>query len=337
MSFSTSPSIRALFVVAGIGFVGFSLSAGGGEKSGHAPVAPAKAEVVGHETELLKLTLTPEAEARLGLQYARATSGSARRNRMVHGEVMAPPAAGGVPVTAAQDLGMLASSQARADGEVGRLQAEVQVAQRAFSRAQALVQEGAGSQRVQDEAESVLGAARANLSAARAQRALLGPRLTGGGSTGVVWVRSAVFAADAPKVDRRLAATVQLLGDEGTGLQAIPVAGPPSSNPTAGTIDLYYRVSNPDGRLRLGERVSVALPVSGEDAGLVIPASAVLRDIHGGEWVYARIAPHTYERRRIETAAERNGQAVLARGLASGVEVVTAGAAELFGTEFGAK
>ena len=69
----------------------------------------------------------------------------------------------------------------------------------------------------------------------------------------------------------------------------------------------------------------------------MVPASAILRDIYGGEWVYVRSAPRAYERRRIEVGAFSNGQALLSRGLARGDQVVTAGAAELFGAEFGAK
>lgn len=83
----------------------------------------------------------------------------------------------------------------------------------------------------------------------------------------------------------------------------------------------------------------VDLPEQGGlgSAALEVPASAILTDINGGEWVYVETAPHQYERRRVEVARIIGGRAMLARGLASGVRVVTAGAAELFGTEFGTK
>lgn len=327
---------RPIAAVLALG-AGLALASCSGDKPTAPAKKPAKTEVIGHESELLRLTLTPEAETRLGLQVAQVSPGSARRSRDVHGEVMAAPSAGGLPIASTGDLSALAAAQARADGEVGRLQAEVEVAQKALARAQALVREEAGSQRAQDEAESALGAARANLQAARQQRALLGPKMSGLGQGSMVWVRAAVFVADLPTLDRAAPATIQALGERGGSLAGRPVSGPPSANPTGGTVDLYYAVANPGGRLRVGERVAVALPVHGEDSGLVVPASAVLRDIYGGEWVYARTAPHAYERRRIETASARDGQVVLARGLKPGMSVVTAGAAELFGTEFGAK
>ncbi len=62
----------------------------------------------------------------------------------------------------------------------------------------------------------------------------------------------------------------------------------------------------------------------------------MLRDIHGATWAYERTAPRTYRRTRVLVDFTEGDTAVLAYGPAEGTEVVTAGAAELFGTEFGA-
>jgi multidrug efflux pump subunit AcrA (membrane-fusion protein) len=70
--------------------------------------------------------------------------------------------------------------------------------------------------------------------------------------------------------------------------------------------------------------------------GLQVPASAILYDIHGGAWVYLAEPEHTYRRQRVEVIDTQGSVAFIARGLAQGDRVVTAGAAELFGTEFGA-
>ena len=45
--------------------------------------------------------------------------------------------------------------------------------------------------------------------------------------------------------------------------------------------------------------------------------------------------PHVFSRRRVEVSHTSGGLAVLARGLSEGDMVVTAGAAEIYGTEFG--
>jgi hypothetical protein len=48
------------------------------------------------------------------------------------------------------------------------------------------------------------------------------------------------------------------------------------------------------------------------------------------------VGERTYERRRIQIAFVDAQRVVIATGLATGDAVVAAGAAELFGTEFGA-
>lgn len=68
----------------------------------------------------------------------------------------------------------------------------------------------------------------------------------------------------------------------------------------------------------------------------MIPFAAILYDVQGGSWVYVNESEHVYRRQRVELIETRANSAYLARGLTRGDRVVTAGAAELFGTEFGA-
>jgi hypothetical protein len=69
---------------------------------------------------------------------------------------------------------------------------------------------------------------------------------------------------------------------------------------------------------------------------LVVPEAALLYDIHGDAWVYEDLGGNAYARRRVQVARHAGEWAVIARGINQGAKVVTAGAAELFGTEFGA-
>jgi len=315
----------------------FMLAACGGEPSKPAAAPPAHAETIAHESELLKLTLTPQAQKRLGIALARVGGGSAAARRQVAGEIVVPPtSANGVPFTSTTNLQAIGSQQAAADAELARATAQARLAQIALGRAEALVREEAGSIRGRDEARAALAAAQAALGAARQQRGLLGPAVASLGSQPVLWVRASVFGSDVDGIRRGEAATVSMLGEGGPPRIARPVQAPPSANAVAGTIDLYYAIANRDRSFRVGQRVSVALPLSGRTAGLSVPTVAVLRDVYGGEWVYQRTAPDTFVRQRIEVASETGGRALLARGLVSGAEVVTTGAAELFGTEFGA-
>ncbi|MGR6331022.1 efflux RND transporter periplasmic adaptor subunit [Sphingomonas sp. XXL09] len=313
------------------------LIAGCGEKATKPPEPPAHAETIAHESELLKLTLTSQAQQRLGIALVRVGGGTASATREVAGEIVVPPiSANGVPVNSTTNLQQIGSQQAAADAELARATAQARLARIALDRAESLVREEAGSVRARDEAAAALAAAQAALGAARQQRRLLGPAVASLGSQPVLWVRASVFGSDMGDMRRADSATVRTLGDGGVPRAAHPVQAPPSANTVSGTVDLYYAVDNRDRAFRVGQRVAVDLPFAGQTEGLSVPSAAILRDIHGGEWIYQKTAPDTFVRQRVEVASESGGRALLARGLSTGAQVVTNGAAELFGTEFGA-
>lgn len=311
--------------------------AGCGSDAAKPPTSPAKAEAVAHESDLLKLTLTAQAQERLGIRTVRIGEGSAMQTRETSGEVVVPSTgAAGVPTGSTSNLAQIGASQVAAEGEIARSQALLRLAAIAYNRADALVLEEAGSVRARDEAAAGLATARAALDAARAQRRLLGPSIASFANLSTLWVRVPVFGTDLSAIERGGAATLRPLGDDRAAPRAArPVQAPPSANAVAGTVDLFFALDNRDRAYRVGQRVSVELPLSGRTDGLSIPAAAIVRDIYGGEWVYRKTAPDTYLRQRIEVASVADGRALLSRGLERGADVVTDGAAELFGTEFG--
>ncbi|HMX28539.1 MAG TPA: efflux RND transporter periplasmic adaptor subunit, partial [Blastocatellia bacterium] len=152
-----------------------------------------------------------------------------------------------------------------------------------------------------------------------------------------VWIRVPVYVGELNLIDRRQTAQVQSLNDApgAASRAARPVNAPPTANPLNDTADLYFELANADGSLRPGQKLSVTLAEHASEESLVVPWSAVLHDIHGGTWVYENTAPQQYVRRRVEIRRVVNSRAVLARGPAAGAKIVTAGAAEIFGTEFG--
>jgi len=102
----------------------------------------------------------------------------------------------------------------------------------------------------------------------------------------------------------------------------------------ANTVDWYYELPA-DAKLRAGTRVAVELPLRDTTVERrVVPFSAVLHDIHGGQWIYERKEAHVYTRRRVQVQRVAGSDAVLASGPKVGAEIVTDGAAELFGTAF---
>jgi hypothetical protein len=60
-----------------------------------------------------------------------------------------------------------------------------------------------------------------------------------------------------------------------------------------------------------------------------------MHDINGGTWVYENTADHTFVRRRVQVKFIVDDLAALESGPATGAKIVTAGAVELYGAEFG--
>jgi len=152
-----------------------------------------------------------------------------------------------------------------------------------------------------------------------------------------LWIRVPMYAGDAASVDRSKNASVTGLGHEATGpwRDAQPVTGPPSADPAAASVDIYYALTGA-ASIQPGERLSVRVPLvrTTPVRSLIIPASAVVYDLSGGAWVYEQKAPHVFVRRRVEISSSSGNQLVVARGLREGSQIVTVGVAELYGTEF---
>lgn len=371
--------------------------AGGSCKRREPPVASGAAKVANavKEADLAVITITPEAERRLGVETVPVARRALPITRLVPGEITTPdglalnvaaPVAGtltgavasaGRRVARGQVLGRIVPIQAAdrdqridADREAATAAAAVQNAQRQLARAERMVKDGSGSRRAVDDAQAALATAQASLAAARGrQSSAASSRITGGALVvrspvdGVIlaahaasgqgvgasaalfsiarldrmWVRVPVFAGDAPRVDTAKGADVLRLGDpsDAPGVRARAATGPPRADPNAASIDLTFELVNP-GTLTPGERVFVRVTERGEVEGLVVPDSAILRDEQGGTWVYERIRPQQFARRRIEIRQTADTWVLLARGPAAGALIVSVGTAELFGVEFGA-
>lgn len=152
-----------------------------------------------------------------------------------------------------------------------------------------------------------------------------------------IWVRVPVYVGDRRELDLEADAAVGDLAEspDESLRPAVPVDAPPAGDPLAATVHLFYQLDNDDRSFWPGQRVGVTIPLKGQSEGLVVPRSAILYDYHGGAWVYVKTAEHTYDRRRVRIDYQAGDLAVLLDGPEPGAEVVTDGAAELFGTEFG--
>lgn len=311
------------------------------------PTAPPKPPAqVGTNDGFLTVALQPDAQRRLGIATTPMASRRVERRRTAAGELLLPLAReargrsvfGLLPAMTASELIRVAELQVDADAAVAAAQVRLDAARIALGRAELLVDSKAGTRRGADEARTQVQLADAALHAAREKRALLGAPVFDAVRAGVLWVRVAVYAGDVEAIDRDAGVTLRPLGASAGArpVSARPVPIPLSAGTTAATVDLFYELQTGDASLRAGQRVSVELPLRESGDALVVPRAAVLYDVHGGSWVYVESSPRMFTRRRVEVRWMDDAGAVLARGPAAGTVVVTDGAAELFGVEFGA-
>lgn len=269
----------------------------------------------------------------------------------------------------------LTNAKIEADGLVKSTQTQVEAAKIAFDRAKRLLQNEAGSQRAVEETQTQLDLAQRALEAATARRASLekilaevdadaaapisiespgdgvlrslaalpnqnvpaGAPLFEVADLSRVWVRVPVYVGDLPELNAEAPSAVGNLAADvgGKTFAAAPVTAPPSANAAAGTVDLFYELDNQTPKFSPGQRVGVTLPLQAATDSLTAPWSAVIHDIYGGTWVYERTGERTFCRRRVLVRCVVDNTAVLAAGPEPGTQVVTAGAAELFGAETG--
>ena len=291
----------------------------------------------------------------------------------------------------------LTASRVTAEGQVKTADEQLKLARITFDRAKDVLAGGGGRQRDVDDANAAVEVAKQTHAVTVAQRdlfakvlgeldsgtaapipvdapadgvlrnvsAMPGQTVPAGAplfevmSLDVVWVRVPVYVGDRDEIDADKASVGPLAAPAGSvGRPAWLVPAPPTANPLAGTVDLFFWTLNPDlgdERWRAtaagtggfavapfigppyspGQRVAVALALNEPADALTVPWSAVVYDYFGGTWVYVKTADRTYSRERVLVRHVTGETAVLDDGPPPGKEVVTAGAAELFGTESG--
>lgn len=374
---------------------------------------PAKAAPV-KEADLGTVTLTPEAEKRLGVAegLAVAERKPVPRTSTYGGEVMipsgrlivvaspfngslrAPEGTGlprpGMPVKEGQTIFALVpilSPESRAtmaplliesEGQVKQATEQLKIAKVNLDRAENLVRDRLGGSASLVDAKAQYDLAQTALRAAEQRREILnkvatdaasnsfnaqeitapsagvlqnlhalpGQKVAAGAllfdvaSLDPIWVRVPVYVGDLAELatdrDAQIGGVADVPGTSRKARTGKPVSAPPSGDPLSATVNVYYEVENHDGTLRPGQRVGVALPLRGEDESLIVPRAALLRDIHGNSWVYEKTGEHAYTRRRVLVDRVVGEVAVVADGnLKPGAKVITGGAAELYGAEFG--
>ena len=307
---------------------------------------PAKISNPTKESELNTITLTPEAEKRLGVETALVERRKVERARVFGGELIMPPPSSTtngqtifaiLPALSPTELIRIAEAQIDADSQIDRAKVQLDAAKVTLQRAEKLVADKAGSVRAVDDAKAQAALAESAVRAAQARRELLGAPVLDFLHLKTFWVRTPVYVGDLARLDT---ATVVQVGDLAAApgaktVSAKPMSGPPSASAAASTVDLFYELPNEGGAFRFGQKVGVNIPLRETGESLVVPWSAVVHDINGGAWVYENTAPQTFVRRRVQVRRVTGREAVLDAGPKVGAKIVTVAVAELFGTEFG--
>ncbi len=356
------------------------------------------------EGSLTTVTLTPEAEVRLGVELATIERRNVQRTRMIGGEVIVPP--GRSMTVSAPFAGVVAASvkgrgagrgravvgrgrgsahsaasrrrgrsaparrcplHGRESGQAGDAIARIARAGDVLARRDVGRRARRGGEGTRDSVESataadesqytflesgkvsasdqtnavILAAPRAgllqNVHVSAGRVVALGEALFEIVAQNELWIKVPVYAGDMNVFDTAATTRAVSLGgrETGPGIALRPVSGPRTGDPRSASVDLFYAFDNGQGRFRPGERVRVTMPLRGASQGTVVPLSAIFRDIYDGAWVYENTAPRTYVRRRVNVLYVVNDVAVIGNGPPVGTKVVSAGVAELAGTEFG--
>jgi len=296
------------------------------------PAPAAQAKTVKEES-LATVTLTPEAEKRVGIILATVEQRKMQRTRTLPGEVILPLAGtnyaesvyGLLPAMTPADLIRVAQMQADADAQILTARVQLGAAQLTLGRSETLLTNKAGSVRAVDDARAQVALAESNLKAAEGRRRLLGAPVFDAVRQDAVWVRTPVYVADVRRLAVDETAFIGTLADApgAATTAARPVRAPFSSTPANATVDLFYEVRNTNGVLRPGQKVSVTLRLAEAQDRLAVPWSAVIQDAYGGTWVYEQVAPQTYARRRVVLSHVTDGYAALESGPPLGARVAT--------------
>ncbi len=156
------------------------------------------------------------------------------------------------------------------------------------------------------------------------QRVEAGQKLVSLLDASTVWVHADVYERDLAAVERATRAIVTSDAWPGERFTGRRVALGATASELPGTIEGWFEVPNPRGKLRVGLPVSVAVELGGAELLTVLPRGAVLEDA-GRATVWLHESPEEFASRRVEIVV-RLGDRLAVRGLRDGERAVVAGA-----------
>jgi len=146
-----------------------------------------------------------------------------------------------------------------------------------------------------------------------------------------VFIEAKVSEANLPRLSETKHASYEQLGGDG---RLIPVTGDgggrlvffsPQVDAITRTVSLVYDVKNDDGRLRVGQAVTLHVETQRAEDALAIPESAIVEE--GGQFVaFVQVAGETFQKRELKLGLRGGGFVQVLDGIREGERVVTKGA-----------
>jgi cobalt-zinc-cadmium efflux system membrane fusion protein len=259
----------------------------------------------------------------------------------------------GQRVNRGQVLAVLTPTLGESGSAYAQARAELREAEDEFARARRLYEVEAVPQRRVHEAEIRLAAARealtafagggtpredgrlvvrAPLAGVVAARSLTpGTRVDAGTELftivdpGVLWLQVNVPADEVIRIGGTAPATFRVAGDDrDRGTQRLVSVGSVIDSATR-TVPVIYEAANPDGALKIGANVRVAVHTGRAVSGVVIPASAVL-DEDGRPVAYVQREGEAFEKRELDVGGADSSRTLVQAGIRPGERVVTGAA-----------
>ena len=292
------------------------------------------------ETALNTIRIAPEGVKSLRIKLVRVTQENVAVESLYPAKIL-PYSAGAGGSTAAGELLItdenftptskhaLAQKQIAADEKIEIQKAKLDEAKKSLARVEKLAAEKIASQREVEQQQSLVATAQASLDAAIKERKLLDVD-----STELVALVK-IYAADISNID--LQADARIVDPAGTA-KSINLPATPSgakSYSEGAAVNLIYKLPANPKNISAGQSVGALVKTKDSGRFFCVPGAAIIMDIYGNEYVYVKVAENTYARKRVEVKQRLADKAVISRGLKGDEEVITDGAAEVFGAEFG--
>ena len=223
----------------------------------------------------------------------------------------------------------IAQKQIAADEKIAVQRAKLDEAKKALARAEKLARDNMSSQREVEQQQALAATAQASLDAALKERKLLDS------SADQLAAVVKIYAADMSRIDTQAGARIVDPNGSAKNIDLPASPGAAKSFSEGAVINLIYKLPpNPKG-VSAGQSAGALVKTKDSGRFFCVPGASIIMDIYGNEYVYVKVGENTYARKHVEVKQRLGDKAVISRGLTGNEEVITDGAAEVFGAEFG--